>query len=157
MVEALTSQGLLSFLKTQLQSRSFTLFVHILTEPFISFFCELPEAVKNSSRIYLDEEKYIINDYAVRRLRECGYKKIYYVRRLHAKLLLSEEFVVVGSANYSERSLSNHEIVVVIWKNYRDIPGLARIARNFTILALPAEEHKNENSKTDKMEVNDDD
>ena len=90
----------------------------------------------------MDEEKYKINDYAVRRLRSCGYKKIYYLKRLHAKILITEEFVAVGSANYSERSLMNYEVIIVIWRNYRSIQGLTKILKEMMSLAVPAREHK---------------
>jgi len=141
-VEALTSEELASFLRSRLQFRSFILFVPILTEPFISILCSLPETVKRVSSVYLAEEKRRVNDYAARRLAECGYRWVYYVPRLHAKMLVTEDFVVVGSSNYTERALSNHEVNVVVWGNYRLIPGLVRIARAIMSSAAPALEHK---------------
>lgn len=137
-IEAITPKSLDSFLKTHLSSRSFTLFIHILTNPFISILCSIPDNVKKLSSIYLDGEKNKINNYAVRKLLRCGYKNVFYVNRLHAKLLVTEDFILVGSANYSERSLSNYEVIIVIWKNYREIPGLVRIMKDFKILADPA-------------------
>lgn len=137
-IEAITPKTLDSFLRTHLSSRSFTLFLHILTNPFISILCDIPDNVKKISTIYLDGEKYKINNYAVRNLLKCGYKNVYYVNRLHAKLLVTEDFILIGSANYSERSLSNHEVILVIWKNYREIPGLVKIMKDFKVLADPA-------------------
>lgn len=142
-VKALTSEELASFLRAHLQFRSFTLFVPILREPFISLLCSLPESVKRLSSVYLAEEKRRVNDYAVRRLAGCGYRRVFYVPRLHAKMLLTEDFVVVGSANYTERALYNHEVNIVIWGNYGMVPGLVRIVRGIMSSAAPALEHKN--------------
>jgi hypothetical protein len=150
-IEALTSKTLMSFLRTHLSSRSFLLFVHILTNPFIDLFCSLPRTVKLVSRIYLDEEKYKINDYAVRKLRECGFRNVYYIGRLHAKLLITEDFVLIGSANYSERALSNHEVLLVIWKNYRSIQGLSSIIHKLMSIGVPAKVHKYVDKKTNDI------
>lgn len=138
-IEAITSKTLGSFLKTHLASQSFMLFVHIITNPFIKILCNIPNNVKEVSSIYLDREKYKINDYAVYNLRKCGYRNIYYVNKLHTKLLITEDFVLLGSANYTKRAVfSNYEIIFVIWKNYRDISGLITIINKIKQVAEPA-------------------
>jgi len=142
-VEAITAESLISFLRERLQLRSFVLFTPVLTEPFIYLLCSLPREVKWSSSVYLALEKRRVNGYAVRRLRGCGYRFVYYVGRLHAKMLVTEDFVVVGSANFTERALSNREVILVVWGNYRRIPRLAAIAKSIIESAEPAEEDKN--------------
>jgi len=114
-VRVLSSNELYSFLFATLPYYSFSLYMHILTEPYISLLTSLPAVVRGSSEVYLDGEKRSINSYAVRRLSESGYS-VYYVDRLHGKVAVigsRPEYLVVGTSNLTLRSFSNYEVVVV--------------------------------------------
>ncbi len=137
LVEAITPPRLLNFIRTELVNTSFVLMVHIITEPFISTLCELPPSVRRSSVVYLDGEKAELNSYAVKRLTSCGYK-VYYVNKLHAKLLLAPQFTIVSTANFTERSLKNHELVLVVWSAYEKIDGINEVVNNIVRSAYPA-------------------
>jgi len=129
-VQALSPPDLPSFIRSHLSSSSFEIYAHILTEPFISVLCSLPPEVKAFSRIYLDEEKDQVNRYAARALRRCGYRWLYWVRKLHAKMIVADSFVVVGSANFSERAITqNYEVVIVVWSPPHQVEGLMGILR----------------------------
>jgi len=130
-VYAIQGSDLLPFLKQRLVGdSSFRLYTHILTEPFISFFCSLPLQVKKTSMVFLDENKRGINDYAARKLLECGYRDVFYTPNLHAKVLLTPTFTVIGSANFSSRALTqNFEVILVIEGNYILIGNLVGVVR----------------------------
>jgi len=118
MVRVINSAQLFGFLKNTLPFYSFRLFVHILTQPYLSLFIRLPDPIKKYSEITLDGEKNKINDYAVRHLRSSGYRNVYYINRLHAKMIIIGDYryVVIGSANFSARSMDNYEAVILISK-----------------------------------------
>lgn len=116
-VAVVTAKHLYSFLASTLFFQPFQLYVHILTEPYISLLSRLPPPVRDLSEIYLDGEKSAVNDYAVNRLSQLY--RIWYVKRLHTKLVLigskaPPEYIVLGSSNLSERSFTNHEAILVI-------------------------------------------
>ena len=93
--------------------------------------------MKRTSKIFLDEGKEL-NKRAARRLVGCGYTWLYFVPRLHAKLLVSDRFVVVGSANYTGRAVEdNYEVVIVIWARPREIKGLEEVLRDIEVRATP--------------------
>ena len=129
LIRAVNTQELYSILKDRLRTEPFMLYIHILTEPFLSLLCKLPGYIKRTSRVFLDEEKRKINDYAVKRLKACGYWSVWYVRRLHAKMLLGKSFVIVGSANLSSRSFTQYEIVIIIETPPERIPGLMSLIK----------------------------
>ena len=137
-VEFIPSKALPALLASVLRRSSFILAVHILTEPFISVLCGLPEDVKKYSSVFLDGEKRALNDYAVDRLIKCGYRRVYYVNSLHAKVIVTSELVILGSANLSERALSNIESVALVKIRPERIPGLARLLEDVRSRAVPA-------------------
>jgi len=114
---------LYSFLKRTLPFYSFTIFMHVLTDPFLSLLTSLPDPTIEASNVFLDGEKSKINDYAVRKLREAGYT-VFYVNKLHGKVILvgsPYEYIVVGTSNLTRRSLENHELVIVFRKPTPDL------------------------------------
>ena len=134
--EAIPPTRLPRFLATNLTT-SFKLYMHILSEPFLSTLCSLEPPVKKTSKIFLDENKEL-NKRAARRLLDCGYTWVYFVPRLHAKLLVADKFVVIGSANYSSRAVEdNYEVIIVIWARPREIIGLEKVLRDVEVRATP--------------------
>lgn len=110
-------QRLYSFLSETLPFYSFNLYVHILTRPFLDLLAKLPDNVKETSRVFLDGEKHKVNDYAVRVLRGSGYREVWYVNRLHAKLIVigsKPDYIVIGSSNLTARSFDNYEVILII-------------------------------------------
>lgn len=139
-IEALSSNALYNFLKSVLPYYTFKLYMHILTEPYITLLTELPLPVKRTSEVYLDGEKEQLNNYAIKRLRSAGYKRVWYVRRLHTKLILigsRPDYVVVGTANLTSRSFSQYEVVLVV-RN----PPKKVVEDIYHILVKPAEEYR---------------
>ena len=121
--EAIRPSELPSFLRANLDS-SFKLYMHILGEPFVSLLCSLPSGVKASSAVFLDSAKQA-NLASARRLLGCGYSWVYFVRNLHAKLLVADRFLVIGSMNYSARAVGeNVEVVIVLWGRPGEVAGL---------------------------------
>ena len=131
-VELIDQQALFSFLKRALPLFSFDVLVHILTEPYISLLESMPADVKETSRVFLDGEKRAVNDYAVSRLRRAGFRNVFYVNGLHAKLITvgrppAYRYVVLGSSNLTQRSFDNYEIILLIERpGARLSEGIAR-------------------------------
>ena len=122
-VEVLNSNSLYGFLSTTLPFYPFKLFMHIITEPYISLLTSIPAQTRQLSEIYLDEEKEKINGYAVKRLANAGYR-VFYVKRLHGKVIVigtRPDYIVVATSNLTSRSFANIELVVVIKQPTRDI------------------------------------
>lgn len=116
-VEVAGVQRLYRFLSETLPFYSFKLYVHILTNPFLELLASLPDNVKWVSAVFLDGEKKV-NDYAARVLRKAGYRQVYYVNRLHAKLIVigtKPDYVVLGSSNLTARSFENYEVILIIY------------------------------------------
>lgn len=119
----LNSKQLYNFLKSTLPFNSFSLFMHVLTEPYISFLAGLPKVIRAASEIFLDKEKEKVNNYAVKILRDAGYS-VYYVRKLHGKVIVigsKPDYIVIGTSNLTSRSLSNYEAIVVIKNPSKDV------------------------------------
>lgn len=128
--EALPSTALPRFLM-QLNT-SFKLYMYTLSPTFLSPLCSLPSSVKQVSKIFLAVKE--INKKAARRLISCGYRWIYFVPNLHAKLLVTHSFVLIGSANLSHRAVEeNYEVVIVIWAKPSEIKGLEKILRDIEV------------------------
>ena len=137
---AVNSNQLYSFLKRILPLYSFQLYMHILTEPYLSLFASLPSYVKESSSISLDGEKDKINNYAVQKLYSAGYCSIWYVRRLHSKVIVigsRPDYIVVGTSNLSSRSFTNYELILIIEK-----PSKTLFSSIETILIEPAKNNR---------------
>lgn len=116
-VEVAGVQRLYGFLSETLPLYSFRLYVHILTNPFIELLASLPDNVKEVSSVFLDGEKRKVNDYAVRVLRRAGYRHVWYVNKLHAKLIVigsRPDYIVLGSSNLTARSFENYEVILII-------------------------------------------
>ncbi|MEM4429726.1 MAG: phospholipase D-like domain-containing protein [Thermofilaceae archaeon] len=116
-IEVASVRRLYRFLLETLPFHTFRIYVHILTEPFISLLAELPVSVKKYSEVFLDGEKRRVNDYAVKRLVSAGYSGVWYVNRLHAKMLIigsRPSYIVIGSSNLTARSFENYEVIVII-------------------------------------------
>lgn len=119
----MNSNQLYSFLKKVLPFNSFSMFMHILTEPYLSMLVNLPRVVRETSEIFLDGEKYKINNYAVKTLRSAGYS-VYYVNRLHGKVIIvgaKPDYIIVGTSNLSLRSFTNYEAIVIIKDPEREL------------------------------------
>lgn len=120
----MNSNRLYMFLSEVLLSHSFQMYIHILTEPYISLLTDLPRAVRETSEVFLDGEKKSLNDYAVRRLWEAGYRSLWYVNRLHVKTVVigsRPDYIVVGTSNLTERSFTNYELILVIERPERSL------------------------------------
>ena len=116
-MEVLTQQQLYRFLSLNLPLSYFRLFMHILTNPYLKLLANLPKSIREVSEIYLDGEKYKTNNYAVLKLREAGYRYVWYVNKLHSKVVIigtKPDYIILGSSNLSERSFSNLETVLLI-------------------------------------------
>lgn len=116
-IEVAGVRRLYTFLSETLPFYSFSLYVHILTKPFIDLLVTLPDNVKKTSRVFLDGEKRKVNDYAVMVLRSAGYRDVWYVNRLHAKLIVigsKPDYIVVGSSNLTARSFDNYEVILIV-------------------------------------------
>ena len=123
-VEVLGQRQLYRFLSSHLPHSYFRMYMHILTNPYLNLLLNLPRPVREVSEIYLDGEKYKINNYAVRKLWSVGYNYVYYVNKLHSKVIIlgsRPDYVIVGSSNLSERSFSNLELIVLIEKPTQNI------------------------------------
>lgn len=138
-VEVVPAERLKGFLYKTLYHRSFSLFMHLLGRDFTELLCSLPSSVKAVSVIYLDSSKDVVNGRAVAALKGCGYRYIYFIPYLHAKLLITRDYVLVGSANFTWRGVSgNKEVILVIWGDYRRIPGMQELLERFRREAVPA-------------------
>lgn len=110
-------QKLYGFLSETLPFYSFRIYVHLLTNPFLELLVSLPDSVKKISAVFLDGEKKKINDYAVRQLYSAGYRQVWYVNKLHTKMILigsRPDYVIIGSSNLTARSFDNYEVIVIL-------------------------------------------
>lgn len=110
--------------------------MHILTNPYLKLLIMVPRPIKEMAEIYLDGEKYKINNYAAKMLLASGYRYVYYVNRLHSKVIVigsRPDYIVIGSSNLSERSFTNLE-AIVIFEN----PNLKLYEQLKKVLILPA-------------------
>jgi len=124
----LSGSELYGFLKTVLPFYSFRLYMHVLSSPFLDLLCQLPSSVKTISQVYLDGEKSSVNDRAVKQLARAGYQRIYYVNRLHGKVIIvgsQPNYIIVGTSNLTGRALRNYELVLVLedpsWDIYEEV------------------------------------
>ncbi|NPA69401.1 MAG: hypothetical protein GXO26_01210 [Crenarchaeota archaeon] len=114
-VRILTPRELVPYFASRVISSPFKIFMHILTKPFLTILLEKPPSyIREISEITLDNEKYIINDYAIEKLHEAGYLNLYYINRLHAKIIMFSDAVILCTANMSFRSLRNYELCVLL-------------------------------------------
>lgn len=120
---------LYSFLSETLPFYSFKIYVHILTSPYLELLTSLPDNVKEMGVVFLDGEKRKLNDYAVRVLRASGYRQVWYVNRLHAKLIVigtKPDYIVIGSSNLTARSFDNYEVILIIHNPTQEITSRLR-------------------------------
>ena len=114
-VRVVSARGLYSFLASTLPFHSFTVYAHMLSYPFLSLLTALPPRARGSSAVYLDGTRRA-NEAAAVELARAGYA-VYMVDGLHAKAVeigVGPDYLVVGSANLTGKSLDNIEAIVII-------------------------------------------
>lgn len=130
-LELLDSNQFASVFRRDAASYRVSIFVHVLTEPYLSYLLSAPPLLRRYDEVYLDGDKYKINMYAVERLRDAGFSEVWFVDKLHVKLVVvgpveSPLYFVLGSGNLSKRSLENFELMMLVRSPDAQLAGRLR-------------------------------